>query len=327
MGREIVAFVALGSNLGDRAAFLARARDAMALLPATRLLAASRIEETKPIGPVAQGPYLNQMVALATALPPHDLLAALLRIEGEAGRIRAERWGPRTLDLDIVRYGEQRLRDARLVVPHPGLASRDFWRRELTELQGILARTMPDLMSSPSVRVELPAWAEVTPKRREHIERVTGLLMRWADDLGLDDDERQAWHDVGRWHDALRDAPEGTLRALVPGAAYQLQMLHGPAAAARLEREGEGRASVLAAIRFHTVGDASWDRVGRALYMADYLEPGRPFARADRAFLARQVPADFDGVFRQVVQARIEWALREGKSLYPEMVSLWNCVR
>ncbi|MHB0948911.1 MAG: 2-amino-4-hydroxy-6-hydroxymethyldihydropteridine diphosphokinase [Gemmatimonadaceae bacterium] len=327
MGGEVVAFVALGSNLGDRAAFLARAREAMASLPATRLLAASRIEETPPIGPVPQGPYLNQMVALATTLPPHDLLAALLRIEREAGRVRAERWGPRTLDLDIVRYGELRLRDERLVVPHPGLASRDFWRRELAELQGILARTMPDLISHPSVCVELPSWAEVTPRRREHIERVTGLLMRWADALGLDDAERQAWHDVGRWHDALRDASEETLRGLVPGAAYQLQMLHGPAAAARLEREGESRASVLAAIRFHTVGDASWDRVGRALYMADYLEPGRPFARADRAFLARQVPADFDGVFRQVVQARIKWALREGKSLYPEMVALWNCVR
>ncbi|HEY0997981.1 MAG TPA: 2-amino-4-hydroxy-6-hydroxymethyldihydropteridine diphosphokinase [Gemmatimonadaceae bacterium] len=319
--------MALGSNLGDRATFLAGAREAMAALPGTRLLAASRVEETAPIGPVAQGPYLNQMVALGTQLSPHALLDALLRIEVAAGRVRAERWGPRTLDLDIVRHGERRLRDERLVVPHPGLASRDFWRRELAELQGILARTMPELIAHPSVAVELPPWAAVTDKRRAHIERVTGLLMRWADELGLDDAERQAWHDVGRWHDALRDAPEEVLRGLVPGAAYQLQMLHGPAAAARLEREGEARASVLAAIRFHTVGDASWDRVGRALYMADYLEPGRPFAKADRAFLARQVPADFDGVFRQVVQARIEWALREGRSLYPEMVSLWNCVR
>lgn len=327
MGGEVVAFVALGSNLGDRAAFLARAREAMASLPGTRLVAASRVEETAPIGDVPQGPYLNQMVALLTRLAPHALLDELLRIEHDAGRVRAERWGPRTLDLDIVRHGEARLRDARLVVPHPGLASREFWRRELAELQGILARTMPELMSHPSVAVELPAWAEVTDKRRAHIERVTGLLMQWADALGLGDAERQAWHDVGRWHDALRDASEATLRGLVPGAAYQLQMLHGPAAAARLEREGESRASVLSAIRFHTVGDASWDRVGRALYMADYLEPGRPFAKADRAFLARQVPADFDGVFRQVVQARIEWALREGKSLYPEMVSLWNCVR
>ena len=186
---------------------------------------------------------------------------------------------------------------------------------------------MPDLMDFPMLAVELPGWAEVSDKRRAHIERVTALLMSWAETLGLDDAERQAWYDVGRWHDALRDASEQTLRGLVPGEHYALQMLHGPAAAALLARQGESRGSVLAAIRFHTVGDATWDRVGRALYMADYLEPGRPFARADRAFLARHVPMDFDGVFRQVVQARIEWALREGKALYPEMVSLWNSVR
>lgn len=140
MGSEVVAFVALGSNLGDREALLARARAALASLPGTRLLAESAVEETAPMGPVPQGPYLNQMVALATRLDPHALLEALLAIERDAGRVRAERWGPRTLDLDIVRYGDLVLREGNLVVPHPGLVDREFWQRELAELEAILSR-------------------------------------------------------------------------------------------------------------------------------------------------------------------------------------------
>ena len=84
---------------------------------------------------------------------------------------------------------------------------------------------------------------------------------------------------------------------------------------------------VLRAIRFHTVGSSGWDRTGRALFMADFLEPGRQFMQADRAFLAGQVRRDFDGVFRQLVRMRLEWTLREGKALFPESVALWNSVR
>ncbi|WKW12310.1 hypothetical protein Strain138_001594 [Pseudogemmatithrix spongiicola] len=173
----------------------------------------------------------------------------------------------------------------------------------------------------------LPAWAEVGEKRRAHIARVTALLDRWAAQLRLTADEAQAWHDAGRWHDALRDAAPETLRALADGPDRPVETLHGPAAAARLERDGEARRDVLDAIRWHTVGYAGWSRVGRALYMADFLEPGRQFARADRAFLADHLAHDFDGVFRQVVRMRIEWTVREGKALFPETVALWNLVR
>ena len=173
----------------------------------------------------------------------------------------------------------------------------------------------------------LPEWAEVGEKRRAHIARVTALLDRWALQLRLDADEAQAWHDAGRWHDALRDASAETLRALADDAERPVETLHGPAAAVRLAREGETRADLLDAIRWHTVGYAGWSRVGRALYMADFLEPGRQFARADRAFLADHLAHDFDGVFRQVVRMRIEWTVREGKALFPETVALWNHVR
>lgn len=173
----------------------------------------------------------------------------------------------------------------------------------------------------------LPAWAQVGERRRAHIARVTALLDRWSADLRLTAPDRQAWHDVGRWHDALRDAPVPLLRTLSGNDTLPERVLHGPAAAAQLEREGEARRHVLEAIRWHTLGNPDWDRTGRALFMADFLEPGRPFAVADRAFLASIVPADFDGVFRQVVRMRIEWTVREGKALFPETVAMWNRVR
>jgi 2-amino-4-hydroxy-6-hydroxymethyldihydropteridine diphosphokinase len=104
-------------------------------------------------------------------------------------------------------------------------------------------------------------------------------------------------------------------------------LLHGPAAALRLEAQGETRGDVLEAIRWHTVGNRHWTQTGRALFMADFLEPGRTFMQADRAFLADRVPDAFDAVFRQVVRLRLEWTLREGKGLSPETVELWNAVR
>ncbi len=125
------AAVALGSNLGDRAATLARAREAIARLPLTRIAAASDGEETEPLGPVPQGPYLNQMLLVETGLAPRDLLNALLEIERQEGRVRRERWGPRTLDCDVVLYGDRRIREQDLVVPHPELPNREFWQREL----------------------------------------------------------------------------------------------------------------------------------------------------------------------------------------------------
>jgi len=127
-------FVALGSNLGDRSAHLAFARERLGALPDTTLVAASAIEETAPLGPVAQGPYLNQMVLLSTELPPRELLEACAAIERSAGRERAVRWGPRTLDLDLVRYGHLAIAEPQLVVPHPELPRRPFWQRELAEL-------------------------------------------------------------------------------------------------------------------------------------------------------------------------------------------------
>ena len=129
------AYVALGSNLGERESHLAYAVERLAHLSGTRLVAVSRIEETDPLGPVAQGPYLNQMVLLETTLEPAELLRACLAIETERGRVRGERWGPLTLDLDLVRYDDRVVHEAGLTLPHPELPNRDFWGRELAELE------------------------------------------------------------------------------------------------------------------------------------------------------------------------------------------------
>jgi 2-amino-4-hydroxy-6-hydroxymethyldihydropteridine diphosphokinase len=130
-----VAYIALGSNLGRREVFLAEARRAIAALVGTRVLGETDVEETAPIGPVAQGPFLNQMIAIETELSPHDLLVELQRIEAGAGRVRSARWGPRTLDLDIVMFEKQTAEEPGLSVPHPELSNRDFWLRELTALR------------------------------------------------------------------------------------------------------------------------------------------------------------------------------------------------
>lgn len=131
-----IAYVALGSNLGQRELFLADARSALKALPRTSVLAETEVEQTDPIGPVAQESYLNQMVALETELSPLELLAELQTIERNAGRRRVERWGPRTLDLDIVLFEKQTVAESNLTVPHPELPNRSFWQRELAQLRG-----------------------------------------------------------------------------------------------------------------------------------------------------------------------------------------------
>lgn len=161
-----LAFIALGSNLGDRAAYLRGARAAIAALEGCTLVAATPEEETAPIGPADQGAFLNQMVAVATTLEPLALLDALQRIEAAAGRVRAGRWGPRTLDLDIVRFGAREVRAPRLVVPHPELPNRDFWQRELRELEARLASPSAGNAAAASTTADGRAAASPAGERR-----------------------------------------------------------------------------------------------------------------------------------------------------------------
>jgi 2-amino-4-hydroxy-6-hydroxymethyldihydropteridine diphosphokinase len=121
-----IAYVALGSNLGDRRGHLEAAFAALAALPGTRLLERSAIFETPPFGPPGQQNYFNAAASLATALSPLALLDALLAIEQSRGRVRLERWGPRTLDLDLLLHGDAIIRETRLTLPHPEMLRRAF---------------------------------------------------------------------------------------------------------------------------------------------------------------------------------------------------------
>ena len=178
-----------------------------------------------------------------------------------------------------------------------------------------------------AAEVELPSWAVVTPKRRAHIARVTALLARWAREMQLPEAEAKAWRDAGLWHDAFRDADESTLRVMLPDSALPFAVLHGPAAAIRLAAEGETRHDLLEAVRWHTLGSSGWARTGRALFMADFLEPGRKFMASERAFIAAHVTHDFEGAFRQVVRLRLDLTVREGGIIFPETAALWNSIQ
>lgn len=133
-GRETRALIGLGSNLGDRLGRLRGAVDALAAEPGIALLAASTVLESPPMGPVEQGPFYNAAALIATGLDPRALLDCLLRIERDAGRVREVRWGPRTLDLDLLWMEGVEVDEDGLVVPHPGLAERPFVLRPVAEL-------------------------------------------------------------------------------------------------------------------------------------------------------------------------------------------------
>ena len=115
------AFVALGSNLGDRRGHLRRAVESIGDVVAT-----SDVYETKPVGGPEQGPYLNMVLRLRTAAAARQLLARCLAVESGAGRTRTERWGPRTLDADLLWIDGERVEEPGLVVPHPRMHERDF---------------------------------------------------------------------------------------------------------------------------------------------------------------------------------------------------------
>jgi 2-amino-4-hydroxy-6-hydroxymethyldihydropteridine diphosphokinase len=121
-----LAYVALGSNLGNPRQQVLDAMDALAKLPATRLLQRSFLYGTPPWGVLKQPRFVNAVAELDTQLPPHALLDALLVIEQQAGRVRDERNGPRTLDLDVLHIEGVQLNDERLTLPHPRMAERVF---------------------------------------------------------------------------------------------------------------------------------------------------------------------------------------------------------
>jgi 2-amino-4-hydroxy-6-hydroxymethyldihydropteridine diphosphokinase len=132
------AFVGIGSNLGEREINLGRALELLSAEDGIEVSAVSEIRETEPVGPVEQGPFLNGAARLETSLAPRELLERLLAIENRLGRVRTERWGPRTIDLDLLLYGNERIDESGLTVPHPRLHERRFVLEPLADLDPAL---------------------------------------------------------------------------------------------------------------------------------------------------------------------------------------------
>lgn len=128
------AYLGLGVNLGDRLANLRRAVDLLGRTPGIRVVRSSRIYETEPVGGPEQPEYLNAVVEVDTDLSPRDLLEACLVVEAEMGRVRAERWGPRPIDVDVLTFGAETVDEPDLVVPHPRMHERGFVLVPLAEL-------------------------------------------------------------------------------------------------------------------------------------------------------------------------------------------------
>lgn len=134
--RWVSCFLGLGANLGDRLGQLQRAVDLLAATAGVRVLAASRVFETEPVGgPPGQPDYLNAVLRVETTLPPRGLLDACLRVEAKMGRTREVRWGPRVVDVDLLTYGDQMIDEPGLRVPHPRMRDRAFVLAPLRELQ------------------------------------------------------------------------------------------------------------------------------------------------------------------------------------------------
>jgi 2-amino-4-hydroxy-6-hydroxymethyldihydropteridine diphosphokinase len=158
--------------------------------------------------------------------------------------------------------------------------------------------------------------------------RVAALLESWAGTLRLSAEDTVRWAALGYLHDALRDADPEELRPRVPPGAADLpgSLLHGPAAAERLRRDGVEDGELLEAVAYHTLGHPGMRRMGRALYAADFLEPGRDLRNGWRASLRDRMPGELDAVVREVLGARIVHLVDRRSHLRPETVAFWNAM-
>lgn len=168
-----------------------------------------------------------------------------------------------------------------------------------------------------------PEWAVAGAARRRHIASVAACLDRWARARGASETERARWRAAGYLHDALRDAdPAGFDPDVAPDWPPALR--HGPAAAARLRADGVRDDELLLAVAYHTTGHGEFEELGRFLYLADYLEPGRAFRPQEHAAWRARLPEAMPAVLLEVAAARIGRTLRGGRPLLRETVDFWN---
>ncbi len=177
-----------------------------------------------------------------------------------------------------------------------------------------------------AARGELPSWASAGRSRREHIARVAALMGEWATALGLGAAEVERWTAAAWLHDVLREESPEALRRQVPEEFRDLAApaLHGPAAAERLR--GEADDEVLDAVRYHTLGHTGFGRLGRALFLADFLEPGRKVLPEWRAALRARMPHEMDAVLREVVASRRDYLRDRKVAVHPCTLAFYRQV-
>jgi HD superfamily phosphohydrolase YqeK len=164
----------------------------------------------------------------------------------------------------------------------------------------------------------------MSPERLEHVQRVAALAVHWAEQMVVPDSERNRWLRAIWLHDALRDAPDAVLEKWSANTPGPPELRHGPASSARARAEGENDRGVLDAVRYHSVGLAEWDMVGRVLYCADFLEPGRSFDRERRAEFAERLPREPTIVLREVARSRLIHTIESGWPILEPTVRFWN---
>ena len=171
----------------------------------------------------------------------------------------------------------------------------------------------------------LPDWACVSDERRGHVQRVAGLLGEWSELLTIPEYDRIRWRAAGLLHDALKDAAPDDLRSQVD-VDWPDPLLHAPAVSARLALEGVEDQELLLALKYHSVGHPDFGSLGQHLYLADYLEPGRPFSRKKRAALRARMPHKRAAVLSVVVKNRLIGRLEARAPVLPESLDFWNGV-
>jgi len=151
-----VTYIAVGSNLGDRRHHIESAVRKIRQLPNTKVTKVSRLVESAPEGGREQGPYLNGVIEVETDLFPYDLLVLLQRIEADLGRVRTVLNAPRTIDLDIIMYGQMRIEERALCVPHPRAAKRRFVMEPLSEISPGAAKKLKSMLIPKKKRRSRP---------------------------------------------------------------------------------------------------------------------------------------------------------------------------
>jgi HD superfamily phosphohydrolase YqeK len=172
--------------------------------------------------------------------------------------------------------------------------------------------------------LQFPPWARITPTRVQHVEGVCALLTTWSNEMRASSADTDRWLRAAVLHDAVKDASPAELAPLADVTWGIPKLLHGPVAAVLAARDGEADLGILAAVRYHSVGFAGWDDVGRMLYLADYLERGRRGLPESLRALRDRVPLDPLDALRQVARRRISHQLGKAHPLLPETVAFWN---